>query len=146
MLIILFNGLIWARSSLGKFAGGTFVDGLGATLGKFASKNPYPWFKDFLEGVAIPGSQFFGQLVLWGEALVAISVTLGALYLLLNKKADKTVLFLFALGLLGGALMNLFFWLASGYTSPSTDGLNLVMLVTQLVGAAYIIRLQIQKA
>lgn len=143
LLILLANGFIWARSSYGKFVSGSFVDGLGATLGRFADKNPYPWFKSFLQGVAIPNASTFGQLVLWGEFLVAVSIVLGVLYLLVNPKAKCGLMCLgLTLGLFGGALMNLFFWLASGYTSPSTDGLNLLMFVTQVVGIFYILRLQ----
>jgi len=43
-------------------------------------------------------------------------------------------------GLIGGITLNTMFWLAAGWTSPSTDGLNLLMLVTQLIGLVVIIR------
>ena len=141
--ILLFIGLIWGRSSFGKFTGGNFVQGLGETLSRFASKNPNAFYRDFLQNTVIPNSQTFGQLVLWGEALVAISIILTSLYLIFQPKARcKTTLWLLIAGLVGGAFLNLNFWLASGYTSPSSDGLNLLMLVAQLLGAVYIIRLQ----
>lgn len=141
--ILLFVGLIWSRSSFGKFTSGNFTDGLGVTLGRFADKNPYPWFKSFLQDIAIPNSQLFGQMVLWGELLVAVSLTSGTLYLLLRPRPKCGIICLGLIaGLTGGALMNLFFWLATGYTSPSTDGLNLLMFATQLIGTLYIIRLQ----
>lgn len=143
LLILMSNGFIWARSSYGKVNTGTFVDGLGATLTRFADKNPYPWFKSFLQSVAIPNSQIFGQLVFWGELLVALSLTLGILYLIFAPKAKCGIVCLaVTLGLFGGVLMNLFFWLAAGYTSPSTDGLNLVMFITQLIGLVYFLKLQ----
>lgn len=141
--ILLFIGLIWSRSSFGKFTSGTFVQGLGETVARFASKNPNSFYKDFLQNMVIPNSETFGRLVLWGEALVAISIVIPALYLIFQpKKKCKATLWLLIAGLLGGAFLNLNFWLASGYTSPSSDGLNLLMMVAQILGAVYIIRLQ----
>lgn len=130
-LILLANGLIWLRSSYGKFASGNFVQGLGGTLERFASKNPYSWYKDFLQNVAIPNSQTIGMVVLWGEAFVALAIVGGAVFKM------KRVLIL---GLLGGAVLNVLFWLAAGWTSPSTDSLNLLMLVIELVGIFFVWR------
>ncbi len=141
--ILLFIGLIWSRSSFGKFTSGNFAESLGGILTRFAEKNPNAFYKDFLQNTAIPNSQAFGQLILWGEALVAIAIVIPALYLIFQPKTKcKVTLWLLIAGLIGGAFLNLNFWLASGYTSPSTDGLNLLMIVTQLAGAVYLIRLQ----
>lgn len=141
--ILLFDGLIFLRSSFGKFTSGNFPDSLGGILTRFASNNPNPFYKSFLENIAIPNSQAFGQLVFWGEALVAASIVIPALYLIFRPKTKSRItLWVLIAGLIGGAFLNLNFWLASGYTSPSSDGLNLLMLVTQLLGALYIIRLQ----
>lgn len=141
LLVILANGFIWTRSSYGKLVSGKFVDGLGGTLTKFASNNPYPWYKDFLQNFAIPNSQIFGQLTMWGEVLVALSLAGGALYLMLTKKFNTAVAALLVLGLAGGMFLNGMFWLASGWTSPSSDSVNLLMFVVQLVGLAYVLRL-----
>ncbi|KKS65546.1 MAG: hypothetical protein UV33_C0001G0024 [Candidatus Daviesbacteria bacterium GW2011_GWA1_42_6] len=119
---------------------GTFVQTLGETLSRFASKNPNAFYRDFLQNTAIPNSQTFGQLVMWGEALVAVAIVIPALYLIFQPKTKcKVTLWLLIVGLIGGAFLNLNFWLASGYTSPSSDGLNLLMLVTQVVGVLCIL-------
>ncbi len=137
LLVLLFDGLIWLRSSYGKFAAGNFVAGLPGTLGKFASNNPYPWFKNFLQNVAIPNVFIIGNIVLWGELFVALTVALGSGYLLLQKN-NPLVKKLLMKGLLVGAFFNFLFWLAAGWTSPSTDGLNLLMVVLQVVGVIYV--------
>ncbi|MBI2019099.1 hypothetical protein HYS95_00330 [Candidatus Daviesbacteria bacterium] len=133
LLIFLTIGFIWLRSGFGKLSSDAFPAALGETLQKFASKNPYPWYKTFLVKIAIPNSQVFGNLVMWGEVLVATSITLASLYLLF-KKPTLPIKAVLGLGLIGGAFLNIIFWLASGWTSPSTDSLNLVMLAVALIG------------
>lgn len=140
-LILLVNSLIWARSAYGKLTTGAFVNGLGGTLDKFASKNPYPPVKDFLQNVAIPNSTVFGQLTLWGEVTVAVISTLGAVYLLLNRKNNKVVVWALMGSLMGGVFLNLVFWFSAGWTSSSTDSLNLLMFFVQLFGLGYLVRL-----
>lgn len=134
LLILLSIGLLWLRSSYGKLTGGTFVQALGETLSKVAPKNPYPWFKDFLTSVAVPNSQVLGSLVLWGELLSAVAITVGASMLLIKPKASKLVSLVLVLGLAGGVFLNIIFWLGFGYTSPSTDSLNLLMAIVQIIG------------
>ncbi len=141
-LILIFAalGFIWARSSYGKLTGGTFVSGLGQTLTKFASNNPYPWYKQFLQNVAIPNSTTFGLMTMWGEVLVALAI-LGGTFLLLTKgKLNGLVKWVMVLGLIGAMMLNLTFWLASGWTSPSTDGLNLLMFAVELSGVYYLLK------
>lgn len=138
LFVLLVAGLIWLRSSLGKLTGNTFVDSLSKTLQKFASENPYPWYKDFLENVAIPNSKTFGLLTMWGEFFVAVAITGSVLYLLTAKKANLLPKKLLFAGLLIGAFLNATFWLASGWTSPSTDSLNLLMMATELIGLVYL--------
>ncbi|MBI2337677.1 hypothetical protein HYU95_00680 [Candidatus Daviesbacteria bacterium] len=134
LLILISVGLLWLKSSLGKIASGNFVSNLGVTLGKTAEKNPYPFFKDFLTNVAIPNSQIFGFLVMWGEFLSAIAITLGAFLLLVNPKANKLVVLMLIGGLIGGAFLNINFWFGFGYSNPSTDSLNLLMAVVEIIG------------
>lgn len=140
LIILLSVGLLWLRSSIGKFTGGTFVNSLGGTLTKAADKNPYPWFKQFLTNVAVPNSQLFGNLVLWGELLSAIAITAGAILLLINPHPARLVVSLFILGLVGGVLLNIIFWLGFGYTSPSTESLNLLMAVVQIIGIIFVMQ------
>lgn len=131
-LVLLDLGFVWLRSSFGKITGGKFVETLGPTLTKFASNNPNTWYKDLLHNVMIPNSQFLGNLIMWGEFATAILITLPSLYLLFNK---STVMEKFLLiGLLGGLVLNLNFWFASGWTSSSTESLNLLMLTVELIG------------
>lgn len=133
-LILLAIGLVWLKSSYGKLTEGTFVQTLGGTLSKIAPKNPYPWYKDFLTSVAIPNSKLFGTLVLTGEFLSAVLITAGALGLLLSPRPHKLLSKALVAGLLSGAFLNITFWLGFGYTSPSTDSLNLLMAAIQLIG------------
>lgn len=132
-LILLANSLIWLKSSLGKISDGKFVDTLSGTLTKFASNNPHPWYKSLLENTAIPNSQIFGNLIMWGETFVAVISTISILILIIKQK-DRIFSYLLALGLLGGILLNTSFWFAAGWTSPSTYSLNLLMLTVQVVG------------
>lgn len=133
LLILLSIGLLWAKSSYGKFTSGTFVSGLDGTLGKIVDKNPHPWFKQFLNNVAIPNSRFFGTLVLWGEFLSAAAIIFGSLILLRNN-TNKWARWILITGLVGGLFLNITFWLAFGYTSPSVDSLNLLMAVIEIIG------------
>lgn len=140
VLILLAHGLIWLRSSYGKLSGGKFIDELGKTLTFFAGKNPYPLVKDFLQDIAIPNSKLFGNLTMWGEFLSAMAIIFGTLYLLLKPSAGRGVIAILIAGLLGGAFLNLVFWFSSGWTSVSAESLNLIMFVTQLIGASILIK------
>lgn len=138
-LIFSVIGFIFLRSSWGKITGGSFVDSLAGTLGKFASKNPHPIYKDFLENVAIPNSTIFGTLTMWGELFAGSAILFSCLYLLFNS-GKKLIYLLLLAGLLVGAFLNATFWFASAWTSPSTDGLNLVMFAVQIVGCFFVLQ------
>ncbi|HZQ30021.1 MAG TPA: hypothetical protein VFA93_03010 [Patescibacteria group bacterium] len=140
-----YNGILWIfvafglqflRSSYGKIAGGKFVGGLSATLRSFANKNPNDWYKNFLDSWAIPNSTILGNLIMWGELLSGIAMTVGSLYLFLNKGKGRAAQVILVLGLIGGAILNFNFYFAAGWTGPSTEGLNLLMLVIEIVGIA----------
>ena len=137
MLILAVVDFIWLRSSYGKLAEGKFVGGMSATLTKFASNNPYPFIKNFLQTVAIPNSTTFGLLTMYGEALTAIAMLLGIVWLWKNQ-ANRTAKLLLGAGLAGGLFLNSIFWLSSGWTSASTDGLNLLMAAVQLISLVYL--------
>lgn len=137
-LIILSVGLIWAKSSYGKFTSGSFVSSLDQTLTKILDKNPYPWFKQFLVGAVIPNSQVFGSLVFWGEFLTAVAIVLGSILLLLNPQAGRLTRLMLILGLAGGIFLNTIFWLGFGFTSPSSDSLNLLMIAIEIIGIVFV--------
>lgn len=139
LFIFLALGILWLRSSYNKFASGNFADNLGVTLSKVVDKNPYPWFKSFLEAVVIPNSKLFGYMVLWGELLVAVAITLGAIMLLINPQSSKLINWMLIAGLAGGLLLNIIFWLSFGWTSPSTDSVNLLMAVIEIIGILFLL-------
>lgn len=131
-LIVLADGLLWLQSAWGKVSGGKFVGALGETLKKFASNNPYPWYKQILVSYSIPNSLLIGNLVMWTEFLAALALVGGSLYYLFSKKTNQIVRLGLILGLIGTSLLNVMFYLAAGWTSPSTSSVNLLMLVVQL--------------
>lgn len=141
--VLLSVGLMWAKSSYSKFTSGNFVSGLGETLSKVSPKNPYPFYKQFIYSVAIPNSSIFGFMVLWGELLVSVSIVVGTVLLMMNPLNKMAALALVA-GLLGGLLLNITFWLGFGWTSASTDSINLLMGVIELIGIFVLFRQFVQ--
>ena len=125
----------WLSAGWGKISSPKFVDGIAETFGYFASQNPYLWYKSFLLGFATENATLFAYLVEWGQVIIAITLfTAGITYLYTEKmSAKKTALKLSAFALLGGMLMNANFYLAAGWTSPSTHGINLIMFLIQAV-------------
>ncbi|MBI2022033.1 hypothetical protein HYS93_04125 [Candidatus Daviesbacteria bacterium] len=140
-VILLYDGFIFLQSGYGKITGGKFVEGLAAVLSKFASKNPYPWYKSFLEQVAIPNSNLFASLTMWGELLSGLAIVAGGLYLIFIRNVNKLILSIILLGLGGSIILNGTFWLAAGWTSPSVDSLNMLMLIIELVTFVIIFKL-----
>lgn len=140
LFIFLSLGFIWSKSAYGKIISGNFADTLGVLLTKNAQNNPYLWYQEFLKNVAIPNSVLFGQLTLWGEALTAISIIGGALYLLIKNSSSKVAYFLLTGGLIGGLFLNINFWLAFSWTSPANDSLNLLMIMVELIGVVSLVK------
>lgn len=139
LAIDLILGLTWLRSSWGKITGGKFVDSLGNLLSQMSQNNPYPLFKSFLQTVAIPNSKLFGMLTMWGEFLTALLITFASLYLLFFKADHRLGLIALILGLLGGMFLNAIFWLGFGYSNVSTDSLNILMFLVELVGVVVLV-------
>lgn len=123
----------WWSAGYGKVSSGAFVENIGKTLGNFAAKNPFPWYKNFLESFAIPNSRMFAYAVEWGQ--IAAALALFAAVVILVASRDEVLrrkfMALSAAALLGGMLMNANFYFAAGWTSASTKGDNLVMFWTQ---------------
>lgn len=141
-LLMLFSiGFIWLRSAYGKIVGGTFVSALEPTLKKFAEHNPHVWYKTYLESVVLPHATIFGTLIMWGELFVALSIICASVYLLMKPEGNRIVEIILLLGLVGGTLLNINFWLAAGWMNPSTESLNLLMFFIQLIGVGYILQL-----
>ena len=111
-----FTGLVWLNSGLTKLTTPSFS--IANPVGYFASKNPYPWYADFLRNTVLANPDLFTRLVIAGEILVGLSLILG---LFTN------------VGAFFGFFLSLNFFLAAGWTSPSTYSLNLNMLLVQLM-------------
>lgn len=132
-LITLAIAFIYLRSSYGKFSEGKFVGTLGLVLNKFTEHNPYPIVVAFLKNVAIPNSQLFGQLTMWGELFVGLSLLISALALFVAKAQQRLFFFILCLGLATAIILNSVFYLAAAWTSVSTESLNLLMLLSESV-------------
>ena len=143
--ILLVTGFIFLRSGCGKIMGGKFTGTLEATLTKFASENPSPTVKDLLTNTAIPSFQILGFLTTWGEFLVGISVIAAAFYLIVVSKNNRNIDLLLTLGLLGGFMLNFVFYFSAGWTSASTESLNLLMMIIQAIGLVFVLKKYYQK-
>ena len=112
------TGWIFIHAGWEKVSNPEFATGLGKTLERFASQNPYPWMQSLLNNVAIPNPGVFAPLFSWGELLVGLSLLFGVLS---------------PLGILGALLMNATFFFAAGWSSASTATANEMMIFAELV-------------
>ena len=71
-------GILWLEMGILKLHP-NFMKGLESKLKFWAEENPYPWYKYFLENLAIPHWQIFGYQVMIGEILVGLSLIFGIL-------------------------------------------------------------------
>lgn len=123
----------WLMAGWEKIHGGMFVGGMEKSLTAFASKNPLAWVQDFLLSVAVPNAALFGQLVQWGELLLGIGLIVFMLVFLLAPQSIKRMAVAgMIMTLKSGAFLNAVFYLAAGWMSPSTHGLNVVMFWVQV--------------
>lgn len=125
----------WWSAGWEKVSSPEFVNGINGTLGYFASKNPFPWYKDFLLGPAMNNSTLFAYSVEWSQVTIAIVLAVAGALFVYSKKSgiQKTALKLSTLALIGGMLMNANFYLAAGWTGPGTHGINVVMFWVQAI-------------
>jgi hypothetical protein len=123
----------WLSGGWEKVHGGQFVLNIGKTLSRFENGNPHAWYVGSVLRIAKNHPVSFGMLVQWGELLVGIGlVTALILYVFGAWPWSKTSAGLIAVSaLLGGVFMNLNFYFAAGWTSPSTSGLNVFMFWVQ---------------
>ena len=140
LVILLADGLIWLKSSYGKITSNTFADSLPTVLTKFASANPHQWYKTFLETVVIPNYKLFGTLTMWGELFVAVILILSIICLFFKLLGTKPPTISAFLALMVAMFLNANFWLASGWTSPASDSLNILMFVIELTSAIFLLR------
>jgi hypothetical protein len=134
-LIAAVIGLEWLRSGIEKLTASDFPATTAKVLAGFASRNPTGWYRDFLTSSVIPNATAFGYLIEWAETITgaALIVTAGILLYRSRGRIATAAETVAGIALLGGALMSWNFWLAAGWMSESTDGVNLVMGLSQLV-------------
>lgn len=111
----------WLNSGTGKLQSlasnpNGFIAGLTGAFKGWAANNPNPVVSDFLKGFVIPNAGAILWLVAISELLIGLSFLLG---------------FLVRPASIGGMLMNGFFYFAAGFSSPSTAGVNLIMIGAQ---------------
>ena len=123
LLIRLFLALEWLSSGAGKIQSiltnpaGYFAGMANVFASVWAKTNPYPFMVNFLSSTAAPNASSVVTTVAIAEVLVGLSLLLG---------------FITRIGAFGGIILNAIFFLAAGHTSPSTAGINLVMIGAQL--------------
>ncbi len=132
--------LIWLMSGWEKFVDDKFVGGFTKTVGLFAAKTPHAFYADFLKSTVLASPDFFANLVRTGEIFVGVALVVFGAYYLITKKLDPIYRGLLAVALVAGALLNLNFYLAAGWSSPSTAGINTVMGLVQVILAAFYIK------
>jgi hypothetical protein len=129
----------WLHSGWGKWSAPGFMDNIGKSLEGFAAKTPYTAYASFLKSSVVPNAELFGNTIRTGELAVGVALALGGILLLTQKRLPAVATWLLAIACFGGALMNLNFFLASGWSSPSTWGVNMVMgLALFILGVYYL--------
>jgi hypothetical protein len=125
----------WFTAGLGKLMNAEFIVGMPKTLGTFASKNPYPAYKEFLLGPALRNAQAFGYAVEWSQVLVgiALAATVAAMLYVKRVAQLRAALATAVLALAAGACMNANFYLAAGWTGAGTKSVNIVMFWVQAI-------------
>ena len=123
----------WISGGWSKLASRSFAQSMEKTLFHFEQGNPHGWYIRSILSFAKQHAELFGQLVQWGEILTGIGLLVGLLLYVFSKNPSvrEGVALISILALLGGLLMNLNFYVAAGWTSPSTSGLNVLMFWTE---------------
>lgn len=126
-------GYEWLMSGYEKIVDPAFLGGIPKTLAYFASKNPYSWYRAYLEGSATQYAGYLGYAVVWGELLAGIGLIVAACATYArNEMIRKAAACVSVCALIGGLLMSANFFFAAGWTGPGTKGMNVVMFWTQL--------------
>ncbi len=112
-------GIEWFMAGLHKLLDSTYLSDIAGTIGFFGSAgNPNVWYQNLTVNVFLNNPEVFGWLISIGELLVGIAFIFGALT---NFAAIASV------------FMNLLFYFAAGWLSPSTQSLNWIMAIFGLV-------------
>jgi len=123
LLIRLFLAYEWLNAGIGKIqgiqtGGSAYFDGFSKVFTSvWAKSNPYLFMTDFLTKTVAPNAPTVVTTIAILEVLVGVSLLLGILA---------------PVSAFGGVIMNAIYYLAAGHTSPSTAGVNLMMIGAQL--------------
>lgn len=130
--------LEWLRAGIEKLSSGAFPTTFAKTIEKFQTNNPHPWYGESVLSLAKTYPLLFGHLVQWGELFVGLGL-LGSALLLLSSQISLRSLALVILfaALSASIVMNLNFYFAAGWMSPSTSGLNALMIGIELILLAF---------
>jgi thiosulfate dehydrogenase [quinone] large subunit len=116
VLLRVYAGMFFAWHGIGKISRGNFSEGMQGFLNA-QLENSFSFYRPFVEGVVLPNSTFFANLVAWGELLVGLGLVFGL--------ATRYAAF-------AGALMVANFWFAKGagiFDGTNHDVVWLVVLV-----------------
>ena len=113
------------------------------TLTAFQGKNPHDWYVHSILTFASAHAGTFGSLVQWGEVLTGLGLALTALLFATGPSGNfKSIIILVGIfSCLVAAFLSLNFLLAAGWMNPSTEGLNLLMLLIELILLVFWVRI-----
>jgi uncharacterized membrane protein YphA (DoxX/SURF4 family) len=134
-------GYEWLHSGWDKITNESYVAGMPKTLAFFASKNPVSWYKDFLTGAPTSHPTLFAYLVSYGELFAGIALLATAVVALigLGGLVGRIAPMVGFAGLAVGIFLSFNFFFAAGWSSPSTESVNWVMMMVQAVLAGTIL-------
>ncbi len=127
----------WLQSGWGKFASSGFMDGIGKTLAGFAAKTEFGFYGDFLRAFAVPNPTVFGNVVRFSELAAGLGISIGGLLVLRFNHLPKYITIVLVAALYGGAILNANLYMAAGWSSPSTAGINVIMCLVQAILGTY---------
>ncbi len=110
-------GTIWLRSGLLKIPRREYLE-YEKKLQRYMSKNPFPWYRDFLERHLLPNSRPAGYFFVTAEVLLGLTLIMGLLTVPMA---------------IVGAFFNINFRLAAGWRNSSNIPLNYLMIMCQLL-------------
>src|SRR3972149_6033667 len=111
-------GVLWLFAGLEKLLEPAYLEKFTGTIGYFASKTPYPLYKDFLNGFVMSNWTLVAYVVAWGESIVGLLLVTGVF----SRAA-----------LVFATFLNINFYLGAGWTGVSTAMLNIFMISIQIV-------------
>jgi uncharacterized membrane protein YphA (DoxX/SURF4 family) len=131
-------GYEWLSSGVRKIVGGTFAPTIDKTIETFSNGTEYKWYSDLILSRVKENSLLFGIMIQWAECVVGFVLIIYSLNALfrwkpLSKQAGMGILIACGVGI----LLNVNFYLAAGWTSASTKGLNIVMLFQTFILFVY---------